>query len=242
MAEQKKGFVKRTFKKEGTSSKGDWYAYSFKIEDTDGNEDSFFYQLGFNKPLGPIKEGVYLEFDAEPKDDRAMTVVEGSGKLPKNPPARKASSKSSGGGGGGRGRGGPQTKTSELFGEIGGYNTEDDIRRMSYSAARDAAVQLVVALLANDALPMSAAKNKGGQAKRFDEILAQADKLTVEFFYDSATGRKLDTVADSGTVNTAADGDVPDKEEQQDAPEPEDKGDDAPPPADDSEADSNGSF
>ena len=73
MAETKKGFVAKVFKKEGTSKRGPWFAVSFKLADESGNEDPMFFQLGFNKE-SPFKEGDYIQFDAEPKDDRAMTV------------------------------------------------------------------------------------------------------------------------------------------------------------------------
>lgn len=228
MAEERKGFVKKIFKKEGTSSKGPWYAFSFKIEDENGNEDPMFYQLGFNTDC-PFKENDYIKFSADPKDDKAMTLVKGSGQIVKNPPQRAAKPENSGGGRGRGGRGGPQVKTSELFGEIGGYNTEDDIRRMSYSAARGDAVEVVGLLLANDALPMSTAKSKAGVAKRFEEIVAQVDKLTVEFFFDSATGRKLEAVADAGEVNVDADSALPDPVDEEQPDAADDSGDDLPP-------------
>jgi len=241
MSETKTGFVAKIFTKEGTSARGAWYAKSFKIAAPDGTEDPFFYQLGFNTEC-PFNEGDYIQFDAEPKDDRAQTVVKGSGSKPKNPPQRTAT-KSSGGGGGGRsygggGGGGAKVKHSDLFGDIGGYNTEDDIRRMSYSAARGDAVSLVGMLLEHDALPMSGAKGKAGQPKRFEAVTEMVDKLTVEFFYDSATGRKLETVADAGTVNVDADAQLPDAEAEPEA-EAEPAGGEAP-PADDGDED--GSF
>jgi len=206
-----KGFVAKIFKKEGTSKKGPWTAYSFKVELEDGNEDPYFYQFGFSEP--PFAEGDYIQFSATDKDDRARTYTEGSGKIVKNAPARSQKEKSGSGGGGGRGNyggGGAKVKTSELFGEIGGYNTEDDIRRMSYSAARGDAVTLVAAMLEHKALPMSEAQTKAGVAKRFEAISEMVDKFTVEFFFDSASGRKLETVADGGVVNVAADAPVPD--------------------------------
>jgi hypothetical protein len=43
---------------------------------------------------------------------------------------------------------------------------------------------------------MSKAKGKAGTAARFEEITSAIDKLTVQFFYDNASGRLLDEVAD----------------------------------------------
>ncbi len=113
----------------------------------------------------------------------------------------------------GDGGGGAKVKTSELFGEIGGYNTEDDIRRMSYAAAREDAVETVKMLLENNGLKLVTADSKAGFATRFDVITSAIDKLTVEYFFDAATGRKLDTVADAGTVDVEGDGELPDSDE-----------------------------
>jgi len=44
---------------------------------------------------------------------------------------------------------------------------------------------------------MSVAESKPGVAKRFDEILAAVDKLTVQYFNDTMTLRRLQTVADT---------------------------------------------
>lgn len=222
MSEARKGFVAKTFQnKSKPGANRPWFAWSFKIEDEQGNEDPFFYQFGFNKEL-PFKEGDYVSFEADPKDAKAMTFVEGSGKLHKNPPARKAKS---------QGGGGATVKNSDLFGEIGGYNTEDDIKRMTYSVARGHAVELVGILLENDALPSSVAKSKAGQADRFKEINAFVDKKTVEFYFDGSL-RKLETVADAGIVNTDPDIELPDSAEA----ESQTKSDDVPPPDDDDDS------
>jgi len=236
MSETKTGFVEKVFNTDGTSSRGKWYAYSFKLVDANNVVDPMFYQLGFNKPCG-FKEGDYISFEADPKDDKAMTVVEGSGSILKNAPARAAKED---GGGKSYGGGAKKVTKSDLFGDIGGFYSEDDIRRMSYSAATGHAIDLVGMLLSSDGLVMSEANTKAGTAKRFESITAAVDKLTIEFFYDSATGRKLDTVADAGNVDLAApDAQLPDAPAEREAPEatPDESG---PPPADD--GDTSGTF
>lgn len=220
MSEARKGFVHKTFRnqsKEGASRQ--WFAYSFKIEDENGEVDPMFYQFGFNNDL-PFKEGDYISFEADPKDAKAMTFVEGSGRILKNPPARKAAAQG--------GNSGAKETSSDLFGSIGGYNTEDDIRRMTWANCRSDSVALVGILLQNDALPMSVAKSKAGQSSRFDEINAFVDKKTVEFYYDSATGRKLKNIADAGKVNTDPDIELPDPAEAEPV-----NNDGGPPPDDD---------
>ena len=89
---------------------------------------------------------------------------------------------------------------SALFGNIGGYFSEDDVRRITFAAARGDAVRLVTALLSEKALPMSTANTKAGVAKRYDEITAMVDKLTVKLFYDTATGRTLESIEDEGKL------------------------------------------
>lgn len=203
------GFVEKLFVKSGQSARGPWTAYSIKLQRASGEVDPRFYQFGFDKP--GFNEGDFVQFEAEIKDDKAASFIKGTGSKPKNAPAKPAKPAAAQGGSGGgysgpKGGGGgykPRAPLeSKLFGQIGGNNTEDDIRRMSYTAARSAAVELVLGLLEHEALPMTAAKTKAGEAKRYDEIVAAVDKLTVKFFFDAAGGRLLTSVADEGTKET----------------------------------------
>lgn len=190
------GFVDKINEKNGQSARGAWTAYSIKIQDaTTGDVNPLWFQFGFEKP--GFAEGDYIEFQAEPKNDKAAQFVAGSGKKPKNPPAKPAAPEAAKKGGWG---GKAKVTKSELFGDIGGYNTEDDIRRISLSSARTAAVDVIIALLEHDALPMSGAKSKAGQSKRYAEVLAMIDKLTVRYFFDSASGRLLADIDDEGAV------------------------------------------
>ena len=216
------GFVKKIFEKSGRSARGAWTAHSFKIESAQGEEDKYFYQLGFNNPP-KFDEGDFISFEYEDKDDTARTFIKGTGNKPAPPEKEAPPAKNY--------KGAATVKSSELFGDIGGYNTEDDIRRMSYSSCRGDAISVVGLLLANDALPMSGAKAKAGQAKRFAEINAMVDKLTVEYFFDAASGRKIDIIQDGGTVDVKADIDLPDSDESAPpAPTPADNDPDAIPP------------
>jgi hypothetical protein len=210
MSETIVGFVEKINETTGNNSRGPWTAYSMKIQDKDGTVNPKWFQAGFEKPV--CVEGDYVQLKADPKDDKALTVVKGSIRVSKNPPAKPASPDR----GEKRGKVGysaAKTTSSDLFGEIGGYNTEDDIRRMSYSACRSDAVLLTAALIEAKALPMSKADSKAGVAARFEAVEAYVDKLTVRFFFDSASGRLLETVADAGDVDLAGDGDLPDADE-----------------------------
>lgn len=182
----------------------DWTAYSMKIMDTDGKVSDTWYQLGF-KPVDNIAEGDYIRFTHKEGKKGARSVELSSiKKAPADKTPEKPASSFGGNKGaykGGKAGSGAVVKTSELFGEIGGYNTEDDIRRMSYSAARASAIDVISALLAADALPISGAKTKAGQADRFETVTSAIDKLTVEFYFDAATGRKIEVYSDDGSLS-----------------------------------------
>jgi hypothetical protein len=231
---QVEGYVSYLHEKPGRGKNGKPYKlYSVKLIDQEtGEEGDTWYGFGFDKP--PFKDdkttegnGDYVRFEVT-EDQYGLKYVEGSGSIVrKNTPARpkKADAKAAVAPAGGK-----KAVTSELFGDIGGYNTEDDIRRMSFSNARGDAIKTVEMLLANDALVTSSAKTKGGQAKRFEELLAAVDKLTVKFFFDSASGRLLNTVADT-VAAPQAQGELPDdSDESDDSNDPDsEQVDDGPP-------------
>jgi hypothetical protein len=236
MAKEVRGFVRRVFKRPGTGRNGKPYIlYSFKLATPEGQEDPTWYQLGFNAPN--VKEdwdeaqgkytdgGSYVKFSAETAPDgKSAKVPEDSLKRLKNPPARQPVQAPQGGQGGGyrgKGGGGPKEKDSKLFGKIGGYNTEDDVRRMSYASARGDAIAAIKVLLENDGLAITGAKTKAGQAKRFSEIVAAIDKLTVKFFFDNASGRQLELVADTLVTKPSATP-LPEDAEGEDSVEDED--------------------
>ena len=186
-------FVAKLSTKSGQSGRGPWTAYSMKLQNKDGTELPGWYQCGFSAP--PCKEGDYIKLEATAKGSN-WTVTEGSIRVSKNPPAAPPPAKGGNASGSYSGGKGATVKKSDLFGEIGGYNTEDDIRRMSYSAARSDAIKVAGLLAEKGFIPFVKADAKAGKAKNFDLLVATIDKLTVEFFFDAATGRKLETVAD----------------------------------------------
>lgn len=210
MSNTAEGYVVKIFTKTGNSARGKWVADSFKIQDDSGNEDPFFYRLGFrdkgNLDQPPsIQEGQYIKFSWTDNDDKSRDFVKGSGKIVSGKEAAPAAPQRTGGG----------TAPSS--------NTQQNIH---YQNSRGHAVELVGLLLENDALPKTGAKTAAGVAKRYDEIVEAVDKLTVKFFNDLETFRLFDTVADSGVVDTSADGALPDDELETDSPESEDDFDD----------------
>jgi hypothetical protein len=254
LSKEVRGFVRRVFVKDGTGRNGKPYQlFSFKIATPEGKEDPTWYQLGFTAPN--VKAdfdqaankytdgGSYVKFSGEPAaDGKSFKVDETSIKRLKNPPARQAVQAPAGGGKGGKsGGGGPKEKDSALFGKIGGYNTEDDVRRMSYSSARGDAVAVVELLLANDGLAITGAKTKAGQAKRFDEIVAAIDKLTIKYFFDNASGRQLTLVADTLVKTPTAAALPDDNEDETDVEDTESEADESEEDADEEDTSSDDS-
>lgn len=212
------GFVARIGHKTGNGSRGPWNLYSVKIEKEDGEEYKDWISLGFRDEPPSIKEGEYITLEAEQDDKGRYTYVDGTARKPKNPPARKARAGSNGGGAGGQnrqgyrgGNGGGGFRGGQKFDGTGIQNRSnpEDVKRMSYANARSAAIEVIALLLEHKALPVSAASGKAAEAKRFDEVLKAIDKLTVEYYHDGVELRKLNTVADAGTVNVAPDAELP---------------------------------
>lgn len=87
--------------------------------------------------------------------------------------------------------------------------TADRQTQIVLQHSQEMAIAEVDLLIRNGALPLSAATNKSGVTKRYAEITAAVEKLTVQRFFDVVTARLLDTVADAGEVDVAADAPVP---------------------------------
>ncbi len=214
------GFVVKVNYKKGKSKKPPhkpYTLYSMRLSDKDGEEIDAWFQCGFDKP--DCQEGDYVKVTVEARDDGNYDVK--GVQVSKNPPANPAAKAKASSGGGGSSK----AKESDLFGSIGGYNTEDDIRRMSWSVSREHAIATVALLLEQGGLKLVKADTKAGAAARFDLITEAIDKLTVEFYYDGATGRKLETVADGFEGSPEGDGPLPDTEDDsfEDGDDPEDE-------------------
>lgn len=205
------GFVTKINAHKGVSSKNGrpYTLYSFRLVDKSGEAINQWFNTGFNAP--ECQEGDYVKVTAEPGRKEGNLDVK-SVVVSKNPPAMPEVKQPAAGGTRGNTSAPSRSKTSELFGEIGGYNTEDDIRRITMSVARDHALRAVELLLANDGLKLVKADSKAGFQNRFEVILEAIDKLTVEYYFDNATGRKLETISD-GFKQPEGDGDLPDFED-----------------------------
>jgi len=197
-----KGFVAAINTKSGKSSKGkSWTAYSAKIEKEDGTEYDKWVSFGFEEP--DIKKGDYVKITTE-ANERGYEDVKELKKL-KNPPARLGK----GCLGGASGNVGSSTQQS-----------------IHYQNSRNLAVAVLSVLNDKDALPLTVAKSKAGEVKRYEEIMALVDKLTVRFFYDAETLRLLKTVKDEG-VEAEAEGKLPEDEDDDQAQDDDSDDEDA---------------
>ena len=201
MSKQVEGFVAKIFSKDfPRRGGGTGRAYSFKIELASGEELNQFFRFGFKEP--PFKEGEYIRFQADDKDENSATVVEGSGEFVKNAPARASAAAPQQSAAASRGGKAPYAGRSGAKDAYWADKEARDVKvtqpRIQYQNARTAAIQAVGMLLGNDGLPAAKAATKAGQAARFDAIVAAVNKLTVQFYNDTESLRLLSSVADAG--------------------------------------------
>lgn len=193
MAQQYTGFIEQVGHKEGRGKRGPWHLYSLKIDGT-------WITLGFLDSAPAVQEGEYVTVQASVDERGNLAAVKGTLKRQKAPEGQATPAK--------------QTASSgNRFDGTGISNrtNPEDAKRMSYSSARTAAIEVVTLLLEHDALPITTAKTAAGVPKRFDEITAAVDKLTVEYYNDGMSLRKTETVADAGVQDVKADGPLPGK-------------------------------
>jgi hypothetical protein len=165
------GFLKKLNTKTGSGRKGPWTLYSGKIAKADGSEYDEWVSFGFTKPNAV--EGGYYIIETE-KDDKGYQKVKSVTEA--KAPAAAQAAQSSGGGSA------PNARQDSII----------------YQSSRKDALLFVELAIKLDALPFIQTTGKAGQAKRFDELQALVDKLTVQFFHDVDTLRLLDSVEDAG--------------------------------------------
>jgi hypothetical protein len=211
------GFVKKITTKTGAGRRGPWTAYSAKLEKADGTEFDQWVGLGFDAP--PFKEGDYVQLETKEENGRQQ-YVKGSARVKKNAPARTTASS------------GSKAETSQAASvpAASGPSNAERQASITYQSSRKDALELVKLLLANEALPLAAAKGKAGDAKRQAEVEAAVEKYTVEFYHDVTTLRVLERVADAGVVKADSGANSKDAlpEDAEDNPDPDpENGDDA---------------
>lgn len=143
-----------------------------------GQINGKWYSLGFDRPS--VAKGDYVTATVEKDGDyEKLTNV-------KKADAEPAVS--------------PKTDTLNT-GPVVQYRDRND--SIVYQSSRKDAIAILGLLISQDALPISAAKTAAGKAKRYEELLALVDKITVQFFYDVNTLRNLERVQDAGAEGIA---------------------------------------
>jgi hypothetical protein len=197
MSETITAFVEKVFHNERTGRNGPYTLHSFKVQDPEtGKVDPIYYNCSFDNPETEVpgfKEGAYVRFTAtvseysktgKDVDVKTIQVSTKPPSRPDNPEPYKAK-----GGKGGKGGG-------------GGYQKDPKVQKaINYQAARNSAIALIEVLLENEGLPVIGTSGKAAKAKRYEEILAFVDKLTVRFYNDTDTLRRLELVDDEGELD-----------------------------------------
>ena len=187
------GFLKKINEKTGRGKRGAWTLYSGKIEKEDGTEYDDWISFGFDKPS--VKEGDYVTITTK-EDAKGYQKVE-TVEQHKNAPAKAGAAVAS-------------RASSNVAAPSGGKE-----RSIHYQSARKDAITMLECLISIDALPITSAKGKAGEAKRYEELMDLVDKLTVRYYNDTETQRILETVADEG-ANEEDISPVPDAEQAAD--------------------------
>ena len=171
------GKLKKLAVKTGVGKRGAWALYSGKMQKQDGSEYEEWLSFGFEKPKA--EEGGWYEITAE-KDDRGYFQVKAVKPI-ESPKAAVA----------------PSAAAVEAVMSAGGPTVQNYIH---YQSARSNALSLVELATKLDALPLIQTKGKAGEAKRYEELTALVDKLTVQYYNDTNTLRLLGTVQDAGAI------------------------------------------
>ena len=215
---QLQGFIRNTSSRSGKGKKPPyrlWTSYNAEIHADSGEITKISF--GFDKP--EVGEGDYVKLEAF--DKNGFLEVDQSTIERLDPPKQVAAAGSSSAGtgsGGAAAQGGTSGNGVVADSSQGnfapaqyGYQTHPtDAKRITFSAAHDRALKTVGLLLQYDALPHSKAKGKGGEAQRYQELIAAIDKLTVKIFNDSLTLRTLDVIADEGIIDVKPQSQLPD--------------------------------
>ena len=195
------GFVKSISSKQGVGKNGKPYTiYNVVLVKKDDNSE---LRVGWGFDAPGFNEGQWIKADVV-QNGQYFNYNKGSPVKVQDGPAPKVTTSApvaSGGGGG------------------GGYNDPARQASIIYQSSRKDAIEFVKILAQADALPISAAKSKSAEAKRFDQLKDIVDKLTVQFVRDVETLRLMESVEDAGSVVAAEEQPLPASA----APEPEEE-------------------
>lgn len=174
-------------------------AYSAKVIKPDGEEYDEWVGFGFKKPICEKGDSVKISAIKEKGFWKAVDVevTEQAGQEAGEPEQAEPVSGPSGS----KDKGASSVPVASS--SVSKKTTVD--QRIGYQNSRTAALQLAGLLLTNKAVPLVATAGKAGDAKRFEEVTALVDKLTVKLFHDLETFRLINDVEDAYEAPGGAD-------------------------------------
>jgi hypothetical protein len=183
--------------KEVQGRNGPITAYSCKVAKANGEEYKEWVSLGFKRPAFKQGDEVVIACKEENGFWRAVdvevtkeaTADEAGDQEPAERVSGASGSKASGASSG-RAASSSSSKMTPAD-----WDLKD--RKIQYQSSRNAAIELVNLLLTHKAAPLTATAGKAGDAKRFEEVTALVDKLTVKFQHDTETFRLLNDIEDA---------------------------------------------
>jgi len=167
-------------------------AYSAKITKPSGEEYAEWVGFGFKKPICEKGDNVKIAAKQENGYWKAVDVeitAKGEDQEAGEPEQAEPVSGASGS------KASAASSAPAVSSSSSKKTTVD--QRIGYQNSRTAALQLAGLLLANKAVPLVATAGKAGDAKRFEEVTALVDKLTVKLFHDLETFRLIADVEDA---------------------------------------------
>jgi hypothetical protein len=180
-------------KREVAGRNGPITAYSAKIVKPDGEEYDEWVGFGFKKPTCAKGDSVKIAAKKENGFWKAVDVevtAEGDGEAGEPEQEEQESGDS-----GSKGKSGSSVQAVSSSSKEPASGLKD--KRIGYQNSRTAALELTSLLLQHKAVPLAATAGKAGDAKRFEEVMALVDKLTVKLFNDLSTFRLLADVEDA---------------------------------------------
>lgn len=192
MSNELQGRVVKIKSKPITTRRGQSTAYSVLLDDEQKGET--WVGFGFEAPR--FQEGSYIAFEVATNDGGFLQFVKGTGRNVEAPAKQEQSAE-------------PYAKFVDKPISAGRKATDDRQMSIVMQHSQEMAITAVGLLLANDALAVTKAGTKAGEASRFNEILAAIDKLTVKYYFDATSDRVITKVADTGVVESTPDAAIP---------------------------------
>jgi hypothetical protein len=161
-------------------------AYSVKVAKPDGEEYDEWIGFGFKKP--DVEEGDSVKISAK-KENGFWKAVDVEVTETADQEEEAGDEQDSGESG--------STVPAEKSAPAASSKKISKQQYIHYQNSRTAALELVALLLQNKAAPLAATEGKAGTAKRFEEVVALVDKLTVKYFHDLETFRLVNDIEDA---------------------------------------------